>query len=659
MEFLKNVERFSFLYNGKDFREYAPEKEVLVKGNEVVTTYRFADGLLVTNLAKKHEKFGAWEWVNTFENTGSESTGILSEIWDSDAFLPMAHRAPRGKTPWLPSKETDLYILNPHGSPANEWDFYMHFDDGSVKPQSYLFSDSPVKKYASRGGRSSDGSAPFFNLHQAAEGYVIGLGWSGQWNAEISRTEDAVRVRSKIEDTHFRLYPEEKIRTSSILILPYKGTVEDGQNLWRRLIREEISPVKEGCRNLPLALGIWTGTPSEEIVARTKFAIGEKKIPYNYLWNDAGWCGPHTLPSRNEYCGDWAERVGDWEVSPHIHPNGLCDVAEAIHALGGKYILWFEPERVRKTADFVGKHPEYLLSCMDPDPNGKTSKNYLMDLGNEEAWQYCFGFISDMIERIGIDLYRQDFNFEPLPFWRANDTPDRVGMTEIKHIMGLYRLWDAMVERFPTLLIDNCASGGRRWDVETLRRSIALWRTDAQCPADPDPEVAQANLMNFAYWLPYAGTGTGRVYDTYRVRSTYATSLSTTFSFSLDEQFGSDEGQVEWLRARCEEYLRIRPYFDGDVYHLTKPLKDETSWCAVQWNRPEKADGMIQVFRRERSPYPSAVFSLRGVDPEALYRIRDLDGGEWTEEGRKLCEEGLAIAMPEKRSAKIFLYERI
>ena len=659
MEFLRESDRFSFLYNGKDFREYAPLRTVREGEGEIVISYRFEDGLLVTNVAKKHEKFGAWEWVNTFENTGRENTGILSEILDSDVDLPMAHRAPRGKTPWLPSREHDLFVLNPLGSSAGEWDFYMVFDDGSVKPKNFLYPDSPAKKYAPVGGRSSDGIAPFFHLHQEGKGYVIGLGWSGQWQAEISRSEDAVHIKSKIEDTHFLLYPGEKVRTSSILILPYEGTVEDGQNLWRRLIREEIAPVKSGCEELPLALGIWPGTPSEEIIARTKFAIGEKKIPYNYLWNDAGWCGRDTLPSRNEYCGDWAERVGDWEPSPHIHPNGLCDVAETIHGFGGKYILWFEPERVRKTTRFAKEHPEFLLSASCSDPQNKLSLNYLYDLGNEEAWQHCFDLLSGIIERVGVDLYRQDFNFSPLPYWRANDTPDRVGITEIKHITGLYRLWDALREKFPGLLIDNCASGGRRWDVESLRRSIALWRTDAQCPADPDPEVAQANLLNFAYWIPYAGTGTGRVYDTYRVRSTYAPSLSTTFSYSLDENFGADEGQVEWLRARCEEYLRIRPYFDGDVYHLTKPVKDETSWCAVQWNRPERGDGMIQVFRRARSPYPCAELSLCGIDPNATYRILDLDGGERTVEGRRILEEGFSVSMPEKRSAKIFLYEKL
>ena len=113
------------------------------------------------------------------------------------------------------------------------------------------------------------------------------------------------------------------------------------------------------------------------------------------------------------------------------------------------------------------EQPEYFLGDGNPEP-----WNNLLDLGNEDAWKYIFGTLSGLIESIGIDCYRQDFNFAPLGYWRHNDAEDRRGIHEIKHINGLYRLWDALLGRFPHLIIDNCASGGRRIDIEMLRRSI-------------------------------------------------------------------------------------------------------------------------------------------------------------------------------------------
>ena len=56
---------------------------------------------------------------------------------------------------------------------------------------------------------------------------------------------------------------------------------------------------------------------------------------------------------------------------------------------------------------------------------------------------------------------------EPLPYWHAADTADRQGMAETRHIEGLYAFWDDLLKRHPNLIIDNCASGGRRIDLET------------------------------------------------------------------------------------------------------------------------------------------------------------------------------------------------
>jgi alpha-galactosidase len=61
-----------------------------------------------------------------------------------------------------------------------------------------------------------------------------------------------------------------------------------------------------------------------------------------------------------------------------------------------------------------------------------------------------------------------------LPFWQATDEPDRPGMAEVGFVEGLYAMWDELRARHPHLAIDHCASGGRRIDLETVRRSYAL-----------------------------------------------------------------------------------------------------------------------------------------------------------------------------------------
>ena len=89
MKFLKDNTRFDFLYNGKKFSECDFSVAVEENGNELVTVYTFSDGLKITNIAKKIDKFGSYEWVNWFENIGNKATGIISELWDASFALPL------------------------------------------------------------------------------------------------------------------------------------------------------------------------------------------------------------------------------------------------------------------------------------------------------------------------------------------------------------------------------------------------------------------------------------------------------------------------------------------------------------------------------------------------------------------------------------------
>ena len=266
----------------------------------------------------------------------------------------------------------------------------------------------------------------------------------------------------------------------------------------------------------------------------------------------------------------------------------------------------------------------------------------------------------ELIEKLNLHYYRQDFNISPLPYWRKNDTEDRIGISEIKHIMGLYRLWDALLERFPHLMIDNCASGGRRIDIETLRRSVPLWRSDAQCPANYRCEIAQMHNMSFASWMPYSGTGSGREWgDMYRIRSAYAGALTTNYSFSERSQFGSPE-QMLWIKKMSEEYLKVRPYFYEDFYPLTQISERTDIWSAAQYDRPDKGDGIVQVFRREDSPYTDASFTLFAIQSDKTYVFCDADTDEVVKiSGKKLIENGFSVHISEKRTAKLYFYKTV
>lgn len=653
MEFLKNNRRFSFKLGNENIWDLDYTSEVTEEGNTLITTYFFKGGLKVTNIAKKYEEFDAYEWVNYIENTSEMPTDVISELWDCDCSFPMEHEAPYKNTAYFPDKATATKICVPSGS---EWamdEFCCDVDKAVLSRRINHIYPGEVKIYSTTGGRSSDTkAAPFFNISKNNKGYIFAIGWTGQWMCSVERGEDDITFKSKIEDTHFKVMPGEKFRTSSVVVMAYEGDRVYSQNKWRRLVKEHFSLIgKNECNKFgPLCAGIWGGMTTDSVLERVE-KIKENNIPYEYVWMDAGWYGGDTKPSPDEFEGDWGAHTGDWVVSPFIHPNGLRDVSEKVHEAGMKFLLWVEPERVKRNTPIASEHPEYFLANGD-------DINYLLNLGDKDAWEYCFNTISKLIEEIKIDCYRQDSNIRPLEYWRGNDEEDRKGISEIKHINGLYMLWDRLLEKFPGLLIDNCASGGRRIDIETLRRSMPLWRSDNQCPANYDVEASQCHHMSYNTWMPYSGTGTGRGYDEYRIRSAYDSSMTMNYSFSEKEAFCDTKEKIDYLKKYTEEYLKLRPYFSEDFYPLTEFSDKLDTWCASQFDRPSEGDGIVQVFRRENSPYESASFMLGGIDENADYLFTDIDGGEFNVGGKELITEGLKINIPEKRTAKIYIYKK-
>ncbi|MEE1047744.1 MAG: alpha-galactosidase [Clostridia bacterium] len=653
MDFLKNNKRLSFKLDGQDAWDLDYETEITEDGNTITTVYSFKDGLKVTNIAKKYDKFGAYEWVNYLENTSDKCSGIISELWDCDCALPLEHEEPWKRQTYHPDRNTVTKIYAPSGSDCSTMEFACDVDCVKEDRCQYHLYVGETKKYACTGGRSSQGNAPFFNINKKNCGYIIAIGWSGQWNAEITREIESVTLRSKIEYTCFKIMPGEKFRTSSIVIMPYKNGVTQAHNEWRKLVKSEFSLLGKPGRPeyAPFSYMIWGGLKSEEVLKRIN-CMKNNSLPNEYVWMDAGWYGKDTNPSPDEFEGDWPQHVGDWRISRIIHPKALRDVSEAIHKAGKKFVLWFEPERVMKDTKIELEHPEYVLYAPG------AIYNNLLNLGNQDAWNYCFNMLSEYISNLKIDCLRIDFNINPLGYWWQNDDSDRSGITEIKYINGLYKLWDALLERFLNLIIDNCASGGRRIDIETLRRSVPLWRSDQECWANFDIEGVQNHSLSFSRWIPFSGTGGGRSTDEYRIRSSYAPGVGYT-NFYSEKETESYKNDVEILKKYGEEYLKVRPYLSEDFYPLTEVTTALDVWCAMQYDRPSEQDGVIQVFRRENSPYETATFMLGGIDANAEYVFTDADGGEFTISGKELKESGLKLTVSEKRKAKVYFYKAL
>lgn len=262
-----------------------------------------------------------------------------------------------------------------------------------------------------------------------------------------------------MERFHLYLKPGERIRTPLVSLMFWNGdNLMTGQNKFRRFLLAHHSRQLDGkFAEYPYASGF--ALPGPEpctengcLTEEMAIAMARRHKQFNLVpevfWLDAGWYTDSGAPVY-----DWCDCVGTWTPDTTRFPNGLRPLSDEAHRLGARFLLWFEPERVSRGSWLAREHQPWLLHT--PRRNSA-----LLDLGNPEALEWLCTHVGDMIEREGIDIYRQDFNHPPKPFWEDNEQPDRIGMTEIRHIEGLYTYWDYLLSRFPRLLIDNCAARG-------------------------------------------------------------------------------------------------------------------------------------------------------------------------------------------------------
>jgi alpha-galactosidase len=261
-----------------------------------------------------------------------------------------------------------------------------------------------------------------------------------------------------------------------------------------------------------------------------------------------------------------------------------------------------------------------------------------------------------MIESQGLDWYREDMNGGgPCPAWRKNDAPNRQGITENLYVQGHLAFWDELRRRHPRLRIDSCASGGRRNDLETMRRAVPLLRSDFHGANMPGViEGNQGHTYGLSAWLPFQGTAACGS-DPYAARSFYLPS----FGFRRFLWWQKPEN-LDRMRQAYVECRKIAPMMlEGDYYPLTPYSLKSDRWIAWQFNRPEQGEGVVQAFRRKDCAEAAQTYRLRGLDPAALYEVTNFDvNGSTTMSGQDLMEKGLTVEIKDKPGAAVIVYRR-
>ena len=683
------VPPFSFTYGGVSSGKLLPGWRFSArtlpspKATEALTAYTWTDprtGLEVTCEVKRFSDWNAAEWVLRFRNTSGADTPQIAEVRTLDLW-----QAGRSFASLRMTEEPDWAVYYADGPYFSAADFCSR--------DTTLFAGQTLHLEPD-GGRSSSHTMPYFNVKTPQGGIVYGVGWTGSWAADIERTADAkvssndgYRVRAGLRDFDAYLRPGEEIRAASVFLIPWQGCDRmDGQNRLRRFLLAHHHPEANGRPvEAPLHSGLdhhgpW---PCDEFACLTDYlAIAsirqQVRLGTNAdsFWIDAGWYD-RAGDYMNGYW--WHSAVGNWKPDPNRFPDGIAPIADVAHEAGCKLLLWYEPERANVDSDWAHAHPEWMLAASGAPAvpiEEPVDSAFIVNLGIPEAREWVSREIVQSLTENKVDIYRQDFNIMPEPFWLNNDEPGRRGMTEVQYIGGLYRYLDYLHEQLPFLIIDNCAGGGRRLDFEMVSRAISLWRSDYSNYIDG----MQCHGYYLNHWLPVNCTCNSSV-NPYDYRSTLAAGVN----FTWGALGGKGSISIEGEKAIIQLYRGLKDYFLEDFYPLSGygDITRNNQWMAYQLDRPSDGTGIVVAFRRKESPDSTYTVRLRGLDPAATYRLafdpdvaapgrairlgrrpepelmRSFAPLRMTEKTGQELSEGLILTLEKPRSSLLLRYEII
>ncbi len=605
------------------------------------------EGLELKIEHKQYNDFPVVEWTLYITNKADKNSPQISEFKTIDTII-------KGEKPVL---------LHGNGDNFHEDGFSWWRDE--------VTADPIVKHPLMWDGNSCMGANPYMRL--IFDGFLVNvaIGWSAAWQSEISKTEDGTRVVIGQKKFNTYLKPKETVRTPSITLLVADGNDETRiGNLWRSFYFTHIIPRQNGKplqpkttfshRNIGGFVEHTGATVQNQLEALDN--IVSRGYKPDIWWIDAGWfsCDKQFAPQTSDY---WKSGVGNLFPDPERFPETMEPIGEKCREIGIEFLTWFEPERVHINTSTHKEHPEYLL-YKKGEPGQWHTDNNLFNLAKSEACDWLINTIDNFIKTNKITVYRQDFNYQPMVYWDDNEEENREGILENLHIQGLYRYWDTLVERNPQIWIDNCAMGGRRNDIELMRRAVPLHYTDMGYGKHP---VKQGQYRQMFEWIPYFRSS-AMAWD--QPDGTYKpsyTSLVEEFAFltimtapvftpriTVDV---SDEDLQTVIKYEKIWRQSAEISLNGDYYPLTVCRRSDEDWYAAQFDDAQYNRGCAHFIRNILCQQNTITVSLH-VDEENLNKryhfVDKFTGEEFDKMGYEL-KEGFAYSCP-KRSGTLMIY---
>ena len=516
----------------------------------------------------------------------------------------------------------------------------------------------------STGGASSNGFAPWLSLRneQTRTEYLAELAWSGNWDARVSReltgwpetlNERAVSVTMGVRFDFggaYQLAPGAEFIAPRTAFTVSSGDMDDAANEMHRYQRQFVFPQTHLNRPLLVQFNDWYPYPGNITIEDGKrLADRAASLGAEVFVQDAGWYGG----------ADWDSELGDYEANRKKFPHGMEELADYVRSKGMRFGLWIEIENVGLKSKLLHEHPDWCFSH-DGRPliaSGRCS----LDFSNPAVRAWATSTVDRLVRQYGLSWLKIDHNNTDLPDTLDPHGGEIPGGVLYEHIMSYYRWLDEIRAKHPDLIIENCASGGLRFDTGILAHTHTNWLSDN---VDPVASVALGYgcTVQFSpevcnHWM--VGDTDSGVVDTSKRQGWW----SFMFRVPMNGQFGFSSHILDWpaslqqnARSNIILYKSVRDVIAGaDVYHLTPQSKliHPTGWVAIQYVNDGGRESVVTLYRLWDAT-SERIFRLRGLGAEHIYEIIRDGHPAGHMAGKDLLKTGLPVRLAEPWRASVF-----
>jgi alpha-galactosidase len=547
-------------------------------------------------------------------------------------------------------------------SPSVAWempegDYTLRYLYGSWGQERQIATEpvrAGARSFEQTRGRSTNGYVPWFSLRNEDLGveYIAELAWSGNWWARVERQPGTGSSPPRDQDVLVAmgirpdfggalvLQPGDTFTLPRVALTASAGDLDDAANQMHRYQRDYVIPRSQANRPLLVQFNSWYALgPDVNIENTIRSADVAAALGVEVYILDSGWFTS----------GDWSRALGDYQPDRRKFPHGLEELSRHVHAKGMRFGLWVEIENVGIESHVFHDHPDWCLSYA-----GKpvvTVDRCQLDFARAEVRRWASATIDRLVSAYDLDWIKIDYNidigdqFDPAP-------GDRVGRRLADHVASYYSWLDSVRAAHPDLIIENCSSGGLRFDMGVMAHTHTSWLSDFVDPK-ASVELGYGCTLQFVpeicnHWM-VGDTDKGEV-DPASAPGWW----DFMFRVPFTGQFGISSRVWEWnaaLRERAAAnialYKRIRGTIAGaDVYHLTPPPDRyaPTGWAALQYVVQGGRRSVIMAYRLAGGA-PAQNFHLRGLVPSVVYRVVQDGAPIRRATGAELASDGLRVAL--------------